>query len=261
MELHLKGKRVLITGGSAGIGRGIALAFAQEGCNLVLVSRSESTLSQVARDIEQQFHVAVEIHACDLRQDDNAPMLAQKYGDIDILVNNAGDIPGGRLTEVSQQRWREGWELKVFGFINMTRSFYKIMSERGHGVILNIIGASSIGLDSQYIAGSMGNSALEALTHSLGSASPEYGVRVLGISPGLVLTERLEKLLKKRALDKFGNADQWQELTHNAPFHRTAAVDEIAASAVFLASSRSSYTSGAVLSIDGGFVRRHNWWG
>ena len=88
-----------------------------------------------------------------------------------------------------------------------------------------------------------------------------HGVRVLGISPGLVLTERLEKLLKQRALDKFGNADQWQELTHNAPFHRTAAVDEIAASAVFLASSRSSYTSGAVLSIDGGFVRRHNWWG
>ncbi len=187
--------------------------------------------------------------------------MCEKYAHIDILVNNAGAIPGGPLEGVSQQRWREGWELKVFGFINMSRAFYQVMAARRHGVILNMIGASATGPDAKYIAGSTGNAALESLTKSLGSASPEHGVRVVGSGPGLVMTERLQKLLQERATSNFGDASRWPELTAAAPFGRTATVDEIAASAVFLASPRSSYTSGAILNIDGGFVHRHNWWG
>ena len=261
MDLHLTGKTVLITGGSAGIGLGIAKAFAAEGCALILVARSEPTLQRVAKEIASTFNTSVQVHACDVGDDNTALMLCETYAHTDILVNNAGSIPGGPLEEVSQQRWRNGWELKVFGFINMTRAFYQQMSSRRHGVILNVIGASATGLDAKYIAGSTGNAALEGLTKSLGSASPAHGVRVVGISPGLVMTERLEKLLKGRARDNFGDESRWAELTANAPFGRTASVEEIAASAVFLASPRSSYTSGAILNIDGGFVNRHNWWG
>ncbi len=261
MDLLLQGKSVLITGGSAGIGLGMAKAFAAEGCSLVLVARSEPALTRAAQEIAAAHQVSVQVHACDIGDDRTAPALCEKYAHIDILVNNAGAIPGGPLEGVSQQRWREGWELKVFGFINMSRAFYQVMAARRHGVILNMIGASATGPDAKYIAGSTGNAALESLTKSLGSASPEHGVRVLGISPGLVMTERLQKLLQERATSNFGDASRWPELTAAAPFGRTATVDEIAASAVFLASPRSSYTSGAILNIDGGFVHRHNWWG
>jgi len=261
VDLHLSGKHVLITGGSAGIGLGIAKAFAAEGCHLVLVARSEPPLLRVAQEIQSDFNTSVQVHACDVEDDDTAPLLCDTFSQTDILINCAGSIPGGQLVDVSQKLWRESWELKVFGFINMTRAFYQVMSQRRHGVILNVIGASATGLDAKYIAGSTANAALEGLTQSLGSASPEHGVRVVGISPGLVMTERLEKLLKTRARIDFGDETRWQELTAKAPFGRTATVDEIAASAVFLASSRSSYTSGAILNIDGGFVHRHNWWG
>ncbi|NBX54301.1 MAG: SDR family oxidoreductase [Betaproteobacteria bacterium] len=261
MDLHLQGKLVLITGGSAGIGLGMAKAFAAEGCSLVLVARSEPALKRAAQEIAAAHQVSVQVHSCDIGDERTAQVLSENYSHIDILVNNAGAIPGGALEDVSQKRWREGWELKVFGFINMTRAFYQVMADRRHGVILNVIGASATGLDAKYIAGSTGNAAIESLTKSLGSAAPEHGVRVVGISPGLVMTERLQKLLKERANTNFGNESRWLELTACAPFGRTATVDEIAASAVFLASPRSSYTSGAILYIDGGFVHRHNWWG
>jgi 3-oxoacyl-[acyl-carrier protein] reductase len=261
MDLNLRGKKVLVTGASAGIGLSIAETFASEGCSLVLVSRSEPALRLVADRLAERYKVDVAIEARNIELDATIEHLADKHADIDILVNNAGAIPGGTLEQVSQQRWREGWELKVFGFLNMTRAFYRIMCARKHGVIVNVIGASATGIDARYIAGSTGNASLEALTKGLGSDAPDHGVRVVGVSPGMVLTERLQALLKARALDKFGDENRWQELAAHAPFHRVARVEEVSASAVFLASPRSSYTSGAVLVVDGGFSQRCNWWG
>jgi len=157
VDLLLQGKSVLITGGSAGIGLGMAKAFAAEGCSLVLVARSEPALTRAAQDIAAAHQVSVQVHACDIGDDRTAPALCEKYSHIDILVNNAGAIPGGALEDVPQARWREGWELKVFGFINMSRAFYQVMAARRHGVILNMIGASATGPDDKYIAGSTGN--------------------------------------------------------------------------------------------------------
>lgn len=261
MDLKLRGKKVMVTGGSAGIGLSIAETFASEGCSLVLVSRGEPALRLVADKLTKLYQVEVAIEARNIELDATIDCLADAYADIDILVNNAGAIPGGSLEQLSQQRWREGWELKVFGFLGMTRAFYRIMCARKHGVIVNVIGASATGIDARYIAGSTGNASLEALTKGLGSDAPEHGVRVVGVSPGMVLTERLQALLKTRARDKFGDENRWKELAAHAPFHRVASVEEVSAAAVFLASPRSSYTSGAVLVVDGGFSQRCNWWG
>ncbi len=261
MDLKLRGKKVLVTGGSAGIGLSIAETFAAEGCSLVLVSRSEPALRLVADRLAQKYQVDVAIEARNIELDATIDHLAAAHADIDILVNNAGAIPGGSLEQLTQQRWREGWELKVFGFLGMTRAFYRIMCARKQGVIVNVIGASASGIDARYIAGSTGNASLEALTKGLGSDAPDHGVRVVGVSPGMVLTERLQALLKVRARDKFGDERRWQELAQHAPFHRVANVEEVSAAAVFLASPRSSYTSGAVLVVDGGFSQRCNWWG
>jgi NAD(P)-dependent dehydrogenase (short-subunit alcohol dehydrogenase family) len=135
------------------------------------------------------------------------------------------------------------------------------MQARRGGVIINIIGASGSGVDPRYIAGSTGNAALEAMTTALGVASPEFGVRVLGISPGVVLTERSKGLLQGRAKAKLGDGERWPELLQHLPFGRTATTAEISAAVAFLASERSGYTSGTIVTIDGGHSRRTNWWG
>jgi NAD(P)-dependent dehydrogenase (short-subunit alcohol dehydrogenase family) len=261
MDLHLKGRNALITGASAGIGLAIARELASEGCNLVLVSRTERTLEAAAAELRARHGVRVQVAAADLTQEGAAQTLVQAHGAVHILVNNAGAIPGGTIAEVDQARWRAGWELKVFGFIAMTRAFYARMQARRSGVIINIIGASGTGVDHRYIAGSAGNAALEALTRALGVDSTEHGVRIVAVSPGVVLTERSKALLQARAQATFGDARRWNELLRHLPFGRTASVEEISAAVAFLASERSGYTSGTVLTIDGGQSQRINWWG
>jgi len=110
--------------------------------------------------------------------------------DIDILVNNAGDIPGGSIDKIDEATWRHAWELKVLRYINLTRAIYAQMKARGHGVIINDIGAAGEKFDANYICGSAGNAALMAFTRALGGKSLADNIRVVGINPGPVGTDR-----------------------------------------------------------------------
>src|SRR5690606_449637 len=123
--------------------------------------------------------------------------LGSELGTPDILVNCAGAIPRGRLNELDEARWRDAWELKLFGYINLSRSVYGRMAGRGSGVILNIIGVGGERPTAEYIAGSTANAALMAFTRALGGESVDHGVRVLGINPGLVATDRMVTLLSQ----------------------------------------------------------------
>ena len=154
-------------------------------------------------------------------------MLATKYSDIDVLVNNAGAIPGGNLLGVDEATWRKAWDLKVFGYINMCRSFYALMKKRGSGVIINVTGNAALTRDPDYICGVTGNAALTAFSQSLGSVSPRDGIRVISVNPGPVETERLAGLMKKRAQDKTGDAENWRELFKPLAFGRACAPEEI----------------------------------
>jgi 3-oxoacyl-[acyl-carrier protein] reductase len=253
MDLGLADKTVLITGGSKGIGLAIARTFAQEGCHLRLVARSADLLEQCAARLSELGAPSCEYLAIDLAERDAADRIHARFPDVDILVNNAGEIPGGSLTDVSDERWRASWDVKVFGYINLTRAYYDRLKERpGGGVVVNIIGAAGEILDPGYIAGSVGNAALIAFTKSFGAASIRSGVRVVGINPGPVLTDRGIKILKSRTLQRTGSEDGWQELGAQYPLGRMAAPEEISKAVAFLASPVSSYTSGCVLNIDGG---------
>ncbi len=254
MELELAGKRAVITGGSKGIGRAAAESLADEGCDLLLAARDPDTLEQAAGAIRACRQVNVATLSVDLSRQDAVERLAEAAGTPDILVNNAGAIPGGDLLSIDNATWRAAWDLKVFGFISLCRAIYPAMAARGSGVIVNVIGAAGEKLDPHYIAGSTGNAALMAFTRALGRASTADGVRVVGINPGPVATQRIETLLRTRAQKMLGDAERWREYCDKMPFGRPAHPEEIAAAVAFLASPRSGYTSGTILTIDGGMT-------
>ena len=252
MDLHLEGKRALVTGGSKGIGRASAEALAAEGCDLVLAARDAGTLAEAAGAIRARNQVRVDLITADLSKQAEVERLANEASEIDILVNNAGSIPPGGLLAVDDATWRAAWDLKVFGFISLCRAAYPAMKARGGGVIVNVIGAAGEMFDPGYITGTTGNAGLMAFTRALGRASPADGMRVVGINPGPVATERLERLMRHRAETELGSADRWLELCAGMPFARPAEAAEIGAAVAFLASPRSGYTTGTILTINGG---------
>ena len=246
MDLNLGGKRVLVTGGSKGIGRACAEAFAKEGAKVRVASRSPAP--------DGRF----ESKAIDLSQRGAAEALAEWAGELDILVNNAGAIPGGDLLKVDEDTWRRAWDLKMFGYVNLSRQVYARMKARRSGVLVNIIGSAGEKMDAAYIAGSTANAGLMAFTRALGGASHADGIRVVGINPGPVATDRLITLFQQRAETLLGERSRYQELFKNMSFGRPGTAEEIANAAVFLASERSAYTSGCILTIDGGLSARSN---
>ena len=159
-----------------------------------------------------------------------------------------------RSTAVDEEKWRHAWELKVFGYINLTRHIYAKMKAQGHGVIVNILGAAGERLNAGYIAGSTGNAGLMAFTRALGSRSLADNIRVVGINPGPVETDRMTTRLKFTAREQFGDESRWRELTKHMPLGRAASSREIADMMAFLASDRSAYTTGVVMTIDGGLT-------
>src|SRR5438128_7566124 len=252
MELGLRGRKALVTGASKGIGRACAEVLAEEGCDVVLVSRTAADLEAARAAIAAKHNVAVRFYPLDLSDSRNVDKLAAECAETDLLVNNAGAIPGGNIAQIDEKRWREAWDLKVFGYINMTRRFYALMAARKKGVIVNVLGAAGENPDFDYVAGSSGNASLMAFTRAIGGTAPRDGLRVIGVNPGPVLTERLETLMRHRAQTRFGDPEQWTALMQPLAFGRAAKPEEIGYMAAFLASDRSAYTTGSIVTIDGG---------
>jgi NAD(P)-dependent dehydrogenase (short-subunit alcohol dehydrogenase family) len=258
MDLQLRGKKVLITGASQGIGEGLAEVFAEEGCDLHLVARSGDKLQALAGRLRDEHGINIVVQEQDISASGAAEAIGSAAGRVDVLVNNAGAIPGGDLWQVDAETWRKGWEVKVFGYIDLCRTFYAAMKQAGDGVILNNIGNGGENFDFRYIAGSTGNAALMAFTRALGGRSLDDGIRVLGINPGPVATDRIAKIMKNRAREQWGDESRFTELMAEYPLGRAASVREVADLFAFLASPRSSYTSGTIITVDGGLTSRRS---
>ena len=240
MDLQLKGKSVLVTGGSKGIGLACAKAFAAEGCRIHLAARDKDRLTQAARGLGGD----VKTHSVDLRDGAALRRLAEECAGVDILINNAGDIPGGTIESVDEAKWRHAWELKVFGFINLARELYARMKARKSGVIVNVIGMAGESHPFEYICGAVGNAGLAAFTKAMGKGSREHGVRVIGVHPPATRTDRIITLSKAQAKAKFGDESRYQELMSNV-----IEPEQVGDTVCFLASPRAGQLSGVVLNM------------
>jgi NAD(P)-dependent dehydrogenase (short-subunit alcohol dehydrogenase family) len=223
---------------------------------LHLAARTLADLEKARDGIRQAHNVNVSVHVANLADSGDAGALAKACADVDILVNNAGAIPGGGIDAVDEGTWRKSWDLKVFGYVNLTRAFYAVMRARRKGVIVNVIGVAGQTPVASYISGSAANAALMMFTRALGGMSLEDGVRVVGVNPGPIATDRMVTLMRTRAASELGDAERWRDLMSRLPGGRPGEPDEVAALIAFLASDRAAYITGTVVTIDGGLNAR-----
>ncbi|MGB5215197.1 MAG: short-chain dehydrogenase/reductase [Anderseniella sp.] len=254
MDLQLTGRKVMVTGASKGIGLAIARAFAAEGAVLTLAARSGDALARAQADMVADNLPEPRTLMTDLSTEAGREALFAAQSDADVLVNNAGAIKAGRLADLDLKDWREGWELKVFGYIHLCKLYAAEMAKRKDGTIINIIGMGGRAVRANYICGAAGNAALIGFTNALGAETPDSNVRVFGINPSPTLTDRMETMFRTRAQAELGDADRWEELINPDafPFGRPKTADEVGALAVMLASPRVHYLSGTVIDMDGG---------
>jgi 3-oxoacyl-[acyl-carrier protein] reductase len=259
MELGLKGKAVLVTGASRGIGRAIALAFAEEGCRVALTSRGPEPLAAVAREVEAR---GAEPHACpadvtDPRQVDALMESLSRWGGVDILVNNAGRGYAKPFEAVSDEDWEAVLRLDLLSAIRLSRAVLPGMQARGGGQIVNIAALSGRVPRLGQIASNAAKAALINFTESLAAEVACHRIRVNAVCPAAILTERWQQRVERHARERgIGPQEAADVLARERiPLGRFGLPEEVAAAVVFLASERAGFITGASLSVDGGMGR------
>lgn len=255
MNLELNGKTVIVTGGSKGIGRAIALAMLSEGANVLACARGAEALADLAAAAPASGGRLATL-AADLLDGDAINRVtarcAEAFGRVDILINNAGSARTGEFLELEDQAWLDDWRLKFFGYVRMARAAMPLMERGGGGVIVNIIGAAALNPRRSYMIGGAANAALNHFTKALADEGSHRHVRVVGVNPGPILTERL---LKLRGALLGANPAQGDTLSRMTPLGRVGKPEEVADLALFLASPRAAFIHGANITIDGGYTQ------
>ena len=257
MELGLKGKVALVTGSSRGIGRGIALAFATEGCDLMLTGRDAQALEEAAAAIRAKGRRAA-IHVTDLREP-SAPRalveaLSREFGHLDILINNAGTTRRGDFLTQTDEDWADGYALKLFAHVRLTRAAWPLLKER-RGSLVAIGGTSGRKPEKAFTIGSSVNAAVAAFTKCLADLGKEDGVQVNCVHPSLVETERQWKRIRAEvARTGHSEAQVREEFCREIGLMRYGTVEDVADFITFIVSSRATWLHGATIDLDGGEI-------
>jgi 3-oxoacyl-[acyl-carrier protein] reductase len=257
MDLQLHGKTALVTGGSEGIGKGIALALAKEGVDVAICARRKDVLEETAAEIAKGTNRKVVPIPADLRKDADARNFIEQahaaLGRVDIMVNNAGSAAGGVLEHLSEDDWEKGLQLKFMGYVRCLRYVLPIMVKQGGGRVVNLIGNDGVKPSYWEICPGAANAAGQNLTLSLAGQYGKHGVSFCAVNPGPVRTERWAGLVKAMARDMklpFEEADQLAPAS--IPMGRIAEVEEVANLVVMLASPLMHMVNGTMIEIDGG---------
>jgi 3-oxoacyl-[acyl-carrier protein] reductase len=258
MELELDGKVAIVTGGSKGIGRATALGFINEGASVLVCARGQQALDETIAAAGHGARERLDALAADLTDPTAIKRVVarcvDRFGRVDILVNNAGSARPGEFLTLTDAAWLEDWTLKFFGYVRMAREVLPHMQRGRSGVIVNVIGAAALNPRASYTIGGAANAALNHFTKALADESAQFGVRVVGINPGPILTERL---LKMRGGLAPGTATQTDDeaLRRMTPLGRVGKSEEVADLVMFLASARAAFIHGANITIDGGLTK------
>ncbi len=251
MDLGLKGKAALVTGGSKGIGFACAEALLAEGARVAIISRSQDNLDKALARMPGAVG-----HAADLCDEQAAAAavdaIEAQLGPLDVLVNSAGAARRTPADELSPSAYRAAMDAKYFSYINVIDPAVKKMAERGSGVIVNVIGNGGKVASPIHIAGGAANAALMLVTAGLANAYASRGVRVVAVNPGLTSTDRVaEGMVADARRQGISEEEALQKVLKQVPLGRLAEPHEIAAMVTFLASRRASYVTGVSVSMDG----------
>ena len=248
-KLELNGKVAVVVGGTSGIGRAIALGFAQAGADVIPTSRREEQVETVAREIEELGRRSLRV-ASDVADRASLERVVNDavgtFGKVDILVNSAGTTKRAPTIDFSEEDWNRIIDTNLTGTLRACQVFGRHMLERGQGSIINIASLSTFVALHEVAAYSASKAAVGSLTKSLAVEWSSRGVRVNAIAPGVFRTALNEKLLDE--------TERGREFLLRTPMKRFGNVDELAGVAIFLASDAASFVSGEIIAVDGGFL-------
>jgi len=258
MEKRLKGKAAIVTGANRGIGKAIAQRLAGEGAQVVLCARDESLLKEATRDIETAGGLAASF-ALDLRAAEAPARVADfakaTYGQIDIVVNNAGATRRGAFLELSDADWADGFALKFFGAMRLTRAAWPHL-KASSGSVVNISGVGGRMPDAYFAIGGSVNAALLSFTKALADLGIQDGVQVNAINPGNVRTARYLQRLEQVAREGgIGTAAAEQKIVAGAKVTRIGEPDDISSLVAFVVSSEGRFLQGSLIDMDGGATK------
>src|SRR5215467_2977471 len=257
MDLQLKGKTALVTGGSEGIGKGIARSLAREGVDVAICARRKAPLEAAAAEIAKETGRKIIAIPADLTKDADAKrFIAEGHkalGRVDIMVNNAGSAPGGVIEHMSEADWEKGLQLKFMGYVRCLRYVLPIMVQQGGGRVVNLIGNDGVKPSYWEIVPGAANAAGQNLTRSLASQYGKHGISFCAVNPGPVRTERWAGLVAAMSRDMKLPYEEADKLAPSSiPLGRIAEVEEVAALVVMLASPLMHMVPGTQIEIDGG---------
>jgi 3-oxoacyl-[acyl-carrier protein] reductase len=257
MDLGLTGKVALVTGSSRGIGRGVALTLAAEGCDMMLTGRDEAALREVAAEVEKHGRNAA-FATADLRADGAATPLVetvrQRFGRLDILVNNAGSTRRGDFLALTDADWQDGYALKLFAHVRLSRAAWPLLKD-ARGAVVTIGGTSGRIPIAAFTIGSSVNAACAAFAKALADLGKTDGVQVNTIHPSYVETERFWRRIKAD-MASTGKSEaevrEWHRQDINVT--RFGTPEDIGSMIAFMASPRGRWLHGATIDMDGGEV-------
>jgi 3-oxoacyl-[acyl-carrier protein] reductase len=257
MDLGLKGKVALVTGGSKGIGKAVARGLAEEGARVAICARTEGPLRAAADEIAKATGSEVYPVVADLTRAGDARRAVDetvaRFGRIDVLVNNAGSAPGGVLLDLSEEDWQRALQLKFMGFVRCTTAAVPHMIKQGGGRIVNVVGNDGVKPIGIELTPSAANAADLAVTVALAEQYGRQGICINAVNPGPVATERWDELIGGIArIRKIPVAEAQQRAERSIPLGRICTVEEVANVVTFVASPRASFMNGALITVDGG---------
>lgn len=256
MSRDFEHKVVVITGGSRGIGRAIAAAFAREGAQTVLASSSAKNLLDAAEIIGKAGGPAPVTCAGDLKQLEKCEglfeVVSTRFGRCDVLVNCAGATKAGNFFDLYDEEWHDGFALKFFAAVRLSRLFWPML-KTAKGSIVNIVGGAARTPDQNFLIGGSVNSALTNFSKGLADLGKRDGVNVNVVHPGPTETERFFELAEARAkAANISREDAIQRAIQKAGVRRIAKPEDIAELVLFLSSKRGAHINGTAIAVDGG---------